>query len=58
MPENLACVFHHNFYPKPKVDLEVADIIPEIKRNEQTYSKDMILLVSMVALKDLQIWKR
>ena len=32
MPENLAFVFHHNFYPKLKVDLEDAEIRPEIKQ--------------------------
>ena len=31
MPEILVFVFHHNFYPKPKVDLEDAEITPEIK---------------------------
>ena len=32
MTEKLAFVFHHNLYPKPKVDLEDAEIMPEIKQ--------------------------
>ena len=41
MPEKSVFVFHHNFYPKPKVDLEDAEITPEIKQKlthlQQTY---------------------
>ena len=32
MLEKLTFVFHHNFYPKPKVDLEDTEITPEIKQ--------------------------
>ena len=32
MPEKSAFVFHCNFYPKPKVDLEDAEIKPKIKQ--------------------------
>ena len=33
MPEKSAFMFHHNFYLKPKVDLEDADITQEIRQN-------------------------
>ena len=32
MPEKLAFVFHHNFYLRPKVDLDNAEITPEIRQ--------------------------
>ena len=32
MPEKSAFVFHYNFYPKPKLDLEDAEITPDIKQ--------------------------
>ena len=31
MPEKSIFMFHHNFYPRPKVDLEDGDIIQETK---------------------------
>ena len=31
MPEKLVFIFHHNFHPKTKVDLEDAEITPEIR---------------------------
>ena len=35
MPEKSALMFYHNFYPKPKIDLEDAKISEEI---DKTYS--------------------
>ena len=32
MPEKSAFMFHHNFYPKPKVDLEDGGIIQETRQ--------------------------
>ena len=32
MPEIVVFVFHHNFYPKSKVDLEDIEITPKIKQ--------------------------
>ena len=40
MPEESAFIFHHNFYCKPKVDLEDAEIRPEIKQKLTYYSKN------------------
>ena len=50
-------VFHYNFYPKPKGDLEDAEITPEIKQ-KLTAKNVMILSVSIVATYDLHIWKK
>ena len=33
VPERSAYMFHHNFYPKSKVDLEDADISKETRQN-------------------------
>ena len=32
MSENSAFMFHHNFYPKPKVDLEYTDLTQETRQ--------------------------
>ena len=32
MPEKSAFMFHNNFYPQPKVDLEDADITQETRQ--------------------------
>ena len=39
MLEKLAFVFHHNFYPKPKVDLEDTEIPPKIKQKLTDYQQ-------------------
>ena len=31
MPEHSAFTFHHNFYPKPKIDIEDAKISEEMQ---------------------------
>ena len=32
MPEKLGFLFHHNFCPKPKIDLKDAEITPKLKQ--------------------------
>ena len=32
MPDKSAFMFHHNFYPKPKIDLEDTDITQETRQ--------------------------
>ena len=44
MPEQLAFIFHHNFYPKPKVNLEDAEITLKIKQKSTDPSKNMTML--------------
>ena len=31
MPEKSAFMFHHNFYPKPKIDLEDTEVSQETR---------------------------
>ena len=33
MPEKSAFIFHHNFYPKPKIDLKDAEISKETRQH-------------------------
>ena len=44
MPEKSAVMSQHNFCLKPKVNLEYTDITQETRKNDQTYSKNMMTL--------------
>ena len=42
MPKKSEFMFHHNFYQKPKVGLEDANITPEIRQKLQQKYDDII----------------
>ena len=46
MPEKSAFMFHHNFYPKPKVDLKDAEISKETRQKLQTLQQNYDDIVS------------
>ena len=46
IPKTSAFMFHHNFYPKPKMDLKYADISEETRQKLQTLQKNYDDIVS------------
>ena len=46
MPEKSAFIFHHNFYPKPKIDLKDAEISAETRQKLLTLQQNYDDIVS------------
>ena len=59
MPEKSAFMFHHNFYPKPKVDLEETDITQEIRQKISDLQQQYDDIISKHSSKiGLTHWKK
>ena len=46
MPEKSASMFHHNFYPKPEIDLKDAEISGETRQKLQVLQQNYDYIVS------------